>query len=228
MHLSFQTTVTLLLFCYVCLMERTTTSVVGATKVTRTLYVTKRTGATLTRERRQTPEKCTDNIQTRTNTYTRQATRANEPTSDSACSDWCLTNVRCAAAYWLPSSDRCLYTTDPTHRTRGLNGATYYKIILRCPKHYACKDRPCQRGTCTSSPDFPPKLHPQTSSPRYPPQNSSLRLPPQTSSQDFLPRLPPPDFLPTLPSQIPQDFISSLPPTDFLPTLPQNKKRKSL
>ncbi|KAI0222292.1 hypothetical protein LSAT2_026460 [Lamellibrachia satsuma] len=76
MHLRFHTTVTILLFCYVCVSKRAVTSIVSVAKMTRTLYsaLPNGTGAMLTRNKRQTQEsKCDQRTMTDNDEILRQS-----------------------------------------------------------------------------------------------------------------------------------------------------------
>ena len=73
------------------------------------------------------------------------------------CSDWCIKNLRCAAAvftvtYSNKKHTKCTYSVNKATQSsvaylRGNH--IYYRVIFRCPKHYRCSDTPCQNGaTC--------------------------------------------------------------------------------
>ena len=109
-----------------------------------------------TRSWRQTT-RCRDSTERKANiifTRGQQTVPSTNIVTANQCADWCLKNVRCIAA--VSRGVQCEYTFDVNHESGSgvIYGiiSTYFKVILRCPKHYRCSNNPCRNGaTCTSA-----------------------------------------------------------------------------
>ena len=106
---------------------------------------------------------CQDEFETLKNTaYSTQAGYSKRADGNVSvprqCLDWCMQNVNCVSAMHTKGAimdmSMCFYTeTLTTIKTAtSLSRNTYFKIIFRCPKHYRCRDTPCQNGaTCINA-----------------------------------------------------------------------------
>ena len=109
-----------------------------------------------TRSWRQTT-RCRDSTERKANiifTRGQQTVPSTNIVTANQCADWCLKNVRCIAV--VSRGVQCEYTFDVNHGSGSgvIYGiiSTYFKVILRCPKHYRCSNNPCRNGaTCTSA-----------------------------------------------------------------------------
>lgn len=88
-----------------------------------------------------------DNVTLRGNT-----TLLLEPMNAPQCRDWCLGYVHCIAVSFRNKFCKYTVTTNYTLESKWFSiFRVYYKVLLRCPKHYQCADQPCKNGaSCTS------------------------------------------------------------------------------
>ena len=67
------------------------------------------------------------------------------------CKYWCLQHINCTGYNVYPHTDICNYSISNSEELVNYThtGATYYRVIYRCPDFYQCSDRPCLNGaTC--------------------------------------------------------------------------------
>ena len=76
------------------------------------------------------------------------------------CIDWCMQNVHCVSVEHFSNrlssfGSTCRYTdyaTKDVQTPKFEHLYTYFRVIVRCPKHFRCRDTMCQNGaTCINA-----------------------------------------------------------------------------
>ena len=90
-------------------------------------------------------EGCKDNVSLENNKKNLKATRFGIQMSKEDCRSWCVRDVTCVSVYAYGRSG-CGRSDTPDEELVRHSGATFYKVVFRCPKHFTCNDTACKNG----------------------------------------------------------------------------------
>ena len=90
-------------------------------------------------------EECRDNVLLENNKKNNKATRFRNNLPEQDCRSWCVQDITCVSVYAY-SNNRCARSDSTDEELVTDAGSTFYKVVFRCPKHFACRDNACKNG----------------------------------------------------------------------------------